>query len=252
MIVMIDHLAFGSLGVDEDLGRFREFGYEAAFIERNLRDIGNKRPFMSHFGGQLDMALLKRQGSLSIELLDHGHTVSEGSYLHPVLEGVTHDLERLDDSLVVSETTFVKVRSEMLRAAFFVQEGPVSPDFSCRKVIADANDLEQSAAFWNRLGFKSAGVADGVTQLRFRSPLGGDCEMYLREKRNGSDPPLLDDHGFNCIAFFSSDTKKDRQKFERLDMQPTEADRFHVGGKDLAIFWLRGPGREVVEVIGLA
>jgi hypothetical protein len=89
-------------------------------------------------------------------------------------------------------------------------------------------------------------------RLKFYSLLGrATFELYIRKNPGPATRRLLDARGFNCIAFVSSDAEKDRRKFERLGVRTTESNRFRVGGRDLAIFWLQGPGGEIVEIVGL-
>jgi hypothetical protein len=252
VIVGIDHLAFGSRSVRDDLAVFRELGYEAEFIETDLSDLDNKRSLMKRFSGRLDMALLRRADSLGVELLDHGHVVGEGSYLHPVFERVPHDVEPVNGSFAAFGERFVKVRSGKLGAEFFVPAGSSSLKFECRRVIVDTGDVERSVAFWQSIGFTLVSADASVIRLNFRSLLGGTTyELYVREERGHAMRRLLDAKGFNCIALVSSDSERDQRKFARLGVRMTESNRFHVGGRDLAIFWLQGPGGEIVEIIGL-
>lgn len=252
MILKIDHLAFCSPHLDEDLRTFGILGYEALFVEKDLRDLENKQPFMKHFSGHLDMALMTRRGSISIELLNHGHVVAEDSYVLPVFEGALFDVERSEDSSVVHGCSFVKARSDLLKAEFFILEGVRATEFVCNKVIVDADNIERASDFWCSLGFKPAAAGEPVTHLEFRSPfMEGTYQLYIRKRESPLNQFVLDSQGFNCIAFISTDAEKERRRFDQLGMEPTEPYPFRVNGKDLCIFWVRGPSGEIVEVISL-
>jgi hypothetical protein len=251
MILKIDHIAFCSPRFDEDVRQFESLGYRTEFKEKGLRDLDNKRGFMQNFTGQLDMALLLRPGSIGIELLNHGHVVESPSRLLPVLEGMSADGARTGDTLRVIGTVFEKVKSGTWE--FFIQEGADMQEIRCDKVVAETDDIPSAVRFWSGLGFKSMAADKEGAFLEFPPFLGSaTVRMYLRKSERPASQCWLDSEGFNCLAFFSSDAQKDRQRFGELGMGPTEMNRFRVNGKDLCIYWLRGPGGEVAEVIGFA
>ncbi|OPY15865.1 MAG: hypothetical protein A4E69_00367 [Syntrophus sp. PtaB.Bin138] len=253
MIIQIDHIAFCTTRMDDSLRAFETLGYSIGFRETGLRDLENKKSLMNHFSGRLGMALMTLPGSIGIELLDHGHAVEGNSYILPVLEGVGPDVEKLEDSDTGSDLPFTRAMSKTLRAEFFVPKEQETGKFQCNKIIVASDDIERSADFWRRLGFKTVPVDASAVHLEFRAPLSKDsCQLILRKTGPGAKFFSLDTQGFNCIAFISTDPVKDRVKFEGLGMCPTEANPFRVNGRELLIFWVRGPCGEIVEIIGLA
>ncbi|MGO9138311.1 MAG: hypothetical protein ACLP9S_15345 [Syntrophales bacterium] len=253
MILKIDHLAFSSLNFEDDLKTFSAIGYNIYFVEKGLRDLENKRDLMKDYSGYLDMALMNRKGSISIELLNHGHVVDEDSYVLPILEGTRIDTEIIDDVMTINGCSFVKAKSNYLKAGFFIAEKDNATEFCCNKLIVDADNVEKAAAFWCCLGFKPASVGPALANLEFKTPFSDErFQLYIRRKVLGAKKFILDSHGFNCIAFFSTDAEKDRKRFAKLGLEPTEDNLFRVNGKDLSIFWLLGPCGEIVEVISLA
>ena len=251
MIVKIDHIAFGSSDLEKDLNWFQSLGYGAQFKEKSLKDLENKRPFMHQFSGDLDMALLQRPGSLAIELLDHQHTVSQPGHLLPVMEGTVDGGEPTGDVWKMGELTAARLRNESFD--FFVSENDDRAGFRCDKVIVETADIAASAEYWKVLGFKECSTNHEAAKLEYRSPFGGTgYYIYLRKTYGQMMPYQLDSRGFNCLAFFSSDAEKDRQRFMGAGMNPTAPNRFRVNGKDLSIYWLPGPHGEVAEIIGLA
>jgi len=249
MILKIDHIAFCSARFEADVQRFESVGYTVQFKEKGLRDLENKRPFMREFSGELDMALLLRAGSIGIELLNHGHTIEEPSYVLPVLEGQATAREPGGDTFSFNGSSFAQVSNGPEN--FFVDENGAN-DFRCDKVVVEAEDIPTAARFWGRLGFKPLAVEERAASLEFRSFLGGGTvRMFLRKSAGTAPRCWLDGYGFNCLAFFSSDAAKDRKHFTEFGMNPTEPNSFRVNGKDLRIYWVRGPAGEVAEVIGL-
>lgn len=252
MIIGIDHLAFGSHPLHDDLAGFCRLGYQAAFVETALDDLPNKQRLMHRFSGRLQMALLRHPDGLGIELVDHGHVTPGTSFLHPVFEGVPLDAEADEHPLEILGRRFLKVRSGLSGAEFFVPDEPVTTQFRCNQLIVDAADLDRAADFWQHFGFRQIAREPGAMQLGFRSLLGGgSCVMNLHQHRGATPRYVLDSRGFNCIAFVSSDPARDRVKFERTGLRMTEPNRFHAGGKELTIFWIEGPAGEIVEIIGL-
>jgi hypothetical protein len=251
VIIKIDHIAFGSSRFEDDLQRFVSFGYEVQFKEMGLKDLQNKRPFMKEFSGHLDMALLSRSGSVGIELLNHGHTVTAPSYVTPVFEGP--DLKGIftGETVVAEGRTFRKTDNGA--EIFFIAENHRAADFRCHEAVIATGDLGAAIKFWNTLGFKLLNTTDQSAHLEFK-PLfgGGTCGIYLHKVDPPSPRCWLDTAGFNCLALFSSDAMKDRKRFEESGLNPSPANPFCVGGKDLSIFWVQGPGGEVAEIIGLA
>ena len=119
-------------------------------------------------------------------------------------------------------------------------------------MVAESDNLEESATFWRHLGFKPISTGNRVIQLDFTAPLRKEsCHLYLRKRKPRTHVFALDAQGFNCIAFISTDLEKDRRNFEAIGMRPTETKPFRVNGRDLRIFWVRGPCGEIAEIIGL-
>jgi hypothetical protein len=253
MIIKIDHIAYASKNLDEAIGVFKKIGYEIGFIEKNLRDLNNKRHFMAHFSGDLEMAFMNRQGSIGIELINHGHTVEKESYFFPVFEGLSMNTGSALDSFVFEGNSFNKTESYSLKAHLFILEDAGSSRFRCNKVIAEVADIEKSAEFWAYLGFKMIKVREDVAKMEFKTPIIGDAyHLYLRKNKSGPASCYLDSHGFNCIAFICSNANKELRKFEIRGIESSDINLFRVNGKDLKIFWIKGPCGEIVEIIGLA
>ena len=252
MILKIDHLAFCTTHMEHAIKAFETLGYDLHFKETGLRDLENKKDLMQHFSGTLDMTFMTRRGSISIELLDHGHATPGDSYILPVLECALFDVQALDDSFAGSKHAFLRVQSDLLKTQFFIPKEMRTVGFQCNTAIAETDNLEQSAVFWRHLGFNPISIDHQVTHLEFKAPLSKECfQLFLRKKDSRTKQFGLDTQGFNCIAFMSTDTEKDRRKFESMGMAPTETNLFRVNGRDLYIFWTRGPGGEIVEIIGL-
>jgi len=249
MIVKIDHIALATSDLDDDALWLQSLGYKLKFRETNLRDLENKRPFMDEFGGQLEMALLERGGSLAIELLDHGHITNRSGRFFPVMEGAVDCGQPAGDPWKIGGVAIERCSRNAVD--FFVVPKTHDPEFLCNKVIVESRDIEASIRFWTELGFKSRESEDQPVGLEFRSLFGGPaCSIYLRDI-GGGGPFRLDSRGFNCLAFFSTDAASERTRFAKVGLDPTPFDEFRVNNRTFSIFWVRGANGEVAEVIGL-
>jgi hypothetical protein len=236
-----------------DIKMFRSFGYEPLFIEKGITDLQNKKRFMRHFNGLLDMAFLSQQGSISIELLDHRHVVQESSYVLPVLEGTGLAIDQSPDLYMYDNLSFVKTAAPSLKSGFYVPQAPDTSDVVCNKLIADTTNIEKSAEFWGRLGFKPILIDESAAHLKFSTPFSdGAYHLFLRKIEQPANHYCLDSCGFNCIAFISTDAEKEANKFSKTGIDATEVNHFKVNGKELKILWLHGPSGEIVEIISLA
>jgi hypothetical protein len=253
MILKVDHLAFSSPNLAEAFKIFYELGYSNKFEEKGLRDLENKRKFMKHFSGYIDMALMTCTGSMSIELLNHGHAAVMDTYIFPVFEGVCFEMEKLDDLFVVNNCSFVKARSNIMKAEFFIPERAGKTVFRCNKVVVEAENIECAINFWRCLGFRPVIFAELFACLEFKTPFIEEVyQLYIRKRKRRANRIFLDSQGFNCIALFSTDVEKERKRLEKLDIETSESNLIRVNGKDLRIIWVRGPSSEIVEIISLA
>lgn len=248
MIIKLDHVAFATDDFDRDLRRLKALGYQVQFEERDLHDLENKRQNMRRFDGKLSMALLTRPGSIPIEVLDHGHITDDPPYLIPGFETRLLQGQEIGDRRVFKETSFSRQQTQL--GDVFVGEEADAESFDCSKVFSDAPDPGEAVDFWLSLGFKAISADSKLVHLEFRSFLSGRLDMYIRRSDQAQPEAYwLDAHGFNCLAFVSSDLQKGWNQFEELGWRPTEPNTFRVNGKELLIYWIKGPGGEIVEII---
>jgi hypothetical protein len=208
---------------------------------------------MKEFSGQLDMGFMIRPGSVNIELLCHGHVMEGGSYILPVLEGANFEKECIEDPILINGWSFIKVRSKFVKSEFYIPEGGNTSGFLCNKMIVDAEDVEKAVILWTHLGFRSVAGNKQWAHLKFKGfGRNGSFDLFIRRKDARSRQFYLDQQGFNCLAFISTDAERERKRFEKLNIETSEINRFRVNGKDLSICWLRGAFGEIIEVISLA
>jgi hypothetical protein len=120
-------------------------------------------------------------------------------------------------------------------------------------MIVDAADVENAAILWTYLGFSSVAANKQWAHLKFKDFTANlTFELFIRSKNTGGQQFYLDQQGFNCLAFICTDAEREKRRFEKLNIEASKLNRFRVNGKELKIFWLRGPCREIIEVISLA
>ena len=80
----------------------------------------------------------------------------------------------------------------------------------------------------------------------------GRFGLYLLKGGKKGGGGLLDDKGFNCLAFISTSLERDKQSLERDGFFTTDIESVVTNGKNLRIFFSIGPSGEIVEMIELA
>ena len=107
-------------------------------------------------------------------------------------------------------------------------------------VTATVSDAAASRAFWAELGFR------GSERLTFPAPLPSlRLELTLREEP-GVAPGVVDADGCVLVTLLSTNAFADADRFG-----PAAKWRETIGGRELAIAMIRGPGGEPVELLEL-
>jgi hypothetical protein len=82
MFLQIDHVAFAVSDCQKNFLNFQKIGYQLNFFEKNLNNLSIKKSFLHNYQLKHDLMLLKKPGSFSIELLDHGNLYEETFLYH--------------------------------------------------------------------------------------------------------------------------------------------------------------------------
>lgn len=243
MIVQVDHIALSSTNINEDIKTIKLLGYNLVFLEAGIQNPAIKSKFMKEPVKYHSLALLRCMGCVSIELIDHGHTSPNVSYITPVFKDAPKDL------------LYEAISTTMLRRfdiPVYAIESEKRDPFRFNQIIIRTKDIEGSKSFWHCLGFKTIRDEGKTTLVEFSSPLDKEIfQVCLQEEAATGSTYYLDDKGFNCVALISSSAEKERESLNKRGFDTTEIEELKVNGRKLKIFFSTGPSGELVEIIGL-
>jgi len=259
MIVGFSHLTFSCAELEPGIHRLRDFGYSLHFEEAGVENAIEKKPLLWNFHPTHDLAFLKRDGALNIELINHHSTVDGyNDDLFPVYRSDYPDEKWLDAELNINGVT--KQHLEKIEQAFGEEA----------RFFFDA-DLNLFLVWVSNKGSNAEGFIAGailsdslskadelIQQLRFRknkakhfwsfpSPFPSmSISLILLEKNeslNGSKK-VLDSPGCTCLAFFGTG------EINNLNFQEqSQTFEVRVNSSDLSVKFLYDSSLPYIEVI---
>ncbi|MGD0534559.1 MAG: hypothetical protein ABR999_03830 [Methanoregula sp.] len=252
MMIKIDHIALASHDFRKTTGALGILGYSAEFCERGVPNLKIKEHLLSQPGPTHDLSLLRSGDNLGIELLDHGSCGSREPYIRPVFENVPSRF--LEGSRVLGNGRYGFREQEYgFDADITVSDDPADPAFHFTRFRVPAEDLAESARFWEQFGFRTRSTGEDVVLLEFSSSLHRKTfRLELERADHVRGDFLLDDAGFNCIAIVSTSPARDRDLLAKKGIAITGTEHLLLAGKNLTIAFCTGPCGEPVEIIGYA
>jgi len=221
MIIHIDHLALTTDGFKDDINILEKFGYKLRFLERDIKNLDIKKQFLRNFTKNHDIALLDNINGLSIELINYPVSGVEKSIFYPKINNNT--ISKLQD----------------------VRKG-----FS--EICFKTHNFSESLKFWKSLDFHVYEQNKNITRLKIRSLINRSDYFVCIENANELEGQcFLDDLGFNSIALISTSITKDRDFLIKQNFDATPIDTLELNGKNLNIFFVKGPSLELLEIIGI-
>lgn len=215
MIVKIDHLAFASTDIAKDVKRWLALGYKIKFIENGIRNLEIKRGLMKKFSPRQSLAFLEKEGSFNVELVSHDH-ISPGA------------------SLIVP-----------------APKNNNQPNFKLNEVIVQTSDISKGLKFWQLFGFRLIKKRKNLILIEFKTPLVENPLrlriLSVKKKKNREN--FLDTSGFNCLAFITTSPEDQMRVLEEGGYQTTKFEIIKVNNKQLKVFFAKGPGGELAEII---
>jgi catechol 2,3-dioxygenase-like lactoylglutathione lyase family enzyme len=277
MILGVDHVALSAHGIDSGIEELRKLGYQPAFVERNLANAEAKKKFMRAFRPIHAIAYCKpKSQSVALELVDHGDTPFEerASPYHVMFSGrspgqICSGTSERGSSNAVREA-LVRFADEEINRVFLTtfdttcwwrqSSDPAQPDSSSVDVLVlEVADLPKSTKFWTRgLGFVVDRASPGrdtpeSKALAFPTRIPSwRLPVILVENKAVQEPCIacLDDNGFSCIAFISTNLNDDRRRLAQHGASAMgEGFSLVVGGRTLRFCIVRGPNAELLELI---
>ncbi|MFA6290443.1 MAG: hypothetical protein WC637_01605 [Victivallales bacterium] len=247
MIFQIDHIALSSCDfapMDEALARL---GYRNRFRETDKPNPSIKRGLMRQFPETHDLSYYSKEGSIGIELLNHHNSFKNSPFIIPVIENIPDGFAEH----TADEGSMRKMFSAEFNAPVLSMKNSAVPGVNLNKLAVKSGKPAESVKFWECLGFRRAGETEDFSILEFNSPLGrNSCKMYLKTGETAGEH-FLDDDGFNCMAFMSNSSAKEKSLLAGKNFRTTEIEQLMVNGKILNIFFAVGPCGELVEIVSL-
>ena len=254
MIIGVDHIAMSCLSFDRSVNFFHDAGYSIKFINSNVPNPQAKTPFLYKYNNLHSVAFCQSAKGLPIELIQHGKAfaVSVGAFL-PVFTHLPKDAQLLRDDMWNIEGMKQKFCQFRGSSTIAMVEADVLEDETSlyiTQVVLPCNDLNASRNFWNKIGFRTIGDSGKANELLFTAPIPQwNLKLHLVETDNPNNS-MLDSQGFPCLALLSTQINEDLLQLTQNGINeflgPFE---IRIDGKDLQLAMLRGPDKEIVELI---
>lgn len=272
MIAGVDHLALSCADVGEGARVLEESGYRIKFVEPRLRNDPAKRAALRSYREWHSIAYGQTDGAVALELTKHAAPLREAvSPYQVLLNGPVPRCENRPDidadwSSVWGTAFGAQEATPAIWKPFCAQLW-INPSAeerrpaSVRGVLIPSRELEVAERFWVQgLGCRplDRGWAGSIrwVLLGFGVPVRSWClDMILAETPSvpfAHTLPCLDDPGFPCMGLLTTRLNEDLGR--ALCMGGRDASsifRMKVGGKSLALAFLRAPDGHWVELIEL-
>jgi len=253
MILRIDHLAVSSNNFSDDIKFWEDLGYTLEFIENNLKNLENKKNFLTSYQENHDLALLTNPENFSIELLNHGIiNENKSQIMFPVFQNLTEDLIR-DQNKLINFINF-KLREiifNQYKIFGYILKEEINQVIKFNKLMIKVKNLQESIKFWNHLGFKTQSKESEHVVLKYQSILSpAEYFLFLYHFDSPSkESYYLNDKGFNCIALISNSAENEKDLLDCNNIFTTKIMQLEVNRVIYNIFFANGPSNEIVEII---
>lgn len=115
------------------------------------------------------------------------------------------------------------------------------------EVLVRTSSVEKSIDFYQAIGFKCC--EDGSFKLK---PIMDNNPLTLRMiESKESNHNKLDSSGFCCLAFITSDAKKEKKSLDRKNVFTTSIENLYVNRKSLDIFFAYNQYGDLCEFISI-
>jgi hypothetical protein len=231
-ILGVSHLVKGVSELDTSVSQFTDLGYSLEFREPFAPVVEQKQPFVRVPQRSQQLAFLKHRSNVSVELLLYdGPSGRENSTFDPIFaKGAGSDA---DENPVQSALQKVSFRSSI----------------SAMTIAVRSTSFQESLKFWQALRFSTV-QTDWGAELTFRSPVPTWSVSLCLQDDPQHDPSFLDDHGWSCLSLHARGSDEIlRNVRKECRITQSEPFRFHAGGRELKITFVRSPGGELVELL---
>jgi len=245
MIIQIDHIALATSNFEKSTRLLSSLSYQNKFCENGVKNPRIKKGLVKNYLGTHNLSFFLKGGSLNIELLNHVGNRGENGYITPLFENVPDELVRKR----YTGDLFEQAEINGLDIPVYVKKNSKISGFRFNKLVIKTNRVEDSINFWRNFGFKKKGSLSGMAILEFASFYPKHVYQIYLQPEGASGKYLLDDNGFNCIAFVSSSSEKELLLYKNKGLKVTKMEQIEINGKIIKIFFVKGPSGELVEIV---
>jgi hypothetical protein len=265
MIIAPSHITLLAFS-DKDKGPFfNEFGYKLIFYEIGVPNPVQKNKFLHRQYRSHSISYFRPEVGLPIEIIRYDkHRIGNGSFLKPVFSlsqkeffGNYRRESRLQDvwSDVYQFNPLFYCSSQYKTPIYISANNNFRGGVEC--IIIPTRKITRAMEFWkNGLHFKVC--SEGITPkrrswalLKFEALRGfQSLSIILAESQRTRTLPMLDDDGFSCLSFISTDLDHDVQELSKFGIKDAcENFQLVINKKKLKICIVRGSNEELVEFI---
>lgn len=291
MILGIDHIAASVSDISKAGNYLKGHGFEEIFAYINIKNVQIKKALMRDYKSSHGIALYKKSGSISIELLDYNPRTGSLSSTHNIKEVQASDQDHLPVDRLDRVSYILPLLPEQFRegsidqhsgndrvsnASFNLQtiNVPELEAFGLSETAGDQNDqsdqsatvfgiiekvfikvadIKKSLDLWQRLGFQVIDKKPGRAELEFYSMLDRrSFKFVLIEMPGISEKHYMDDTGFNSIALLVTGARQLCKELADAGFNVTSVESLNLGTRELDIFFIYGPCDEIFEIIEIA
>lgn len=246
MILDIDHISFSSMILENDIEIIKKLGYKVDFFQKQVQNLDIKKCFLKNFSDFHDIALLKLSNSYNIELVHNNNCFRCIPYMVPIFENLPNNL--------TNEKEFnneIEYNLKFLDIPIITKNNHTKLDFIFNNLIIYTRNCKKTREFFELFGFIHNESADGKIRLEFNSLFNNKKYFLLLEKRHDNSLKYLDDIGPNCISFITNSIEREKKSLEKKGFFTTRIQELKLNDKLINIFFVRGPGNEIVEIISI-
>lgn len=269
MIIGVDHIALSAVDIQKAVRALMDWGYKPRFIDTGSINDPVKGPYLNAREELHDIAYCQPLSSgVPVEITVHsgGFTGGNDSAYKVIFSGKDPGIDRdniseedIGNCAVISEAFAGAARPIRLQAfdtgAYYLNEGREGQDdrAAVKGALSYGQDIEESVAFWGNFGFaKKSSAKERWELLEFKNhALGWVFNLLIAKPRRkiSKDSYKIDNAGFNCLAFLTSNIRAQKQRLEKSGIETTDIFSFKAGGRLLRICLCRGNNGEPVELI---
>lgn len=250
MILEIDHLAISPERIKRYCKILEKLGYTVDVITPTIRNLRIKKKLMKNYSNSQDLTLLRSNGNIGIEFVNHKSVNPSIPYIFPIFENVPSPLtEPISEKKFGSVILKSRLRS-FYPSIFVFNDDKIKPKFRFNKIIIKTPNIRNSISFWKLFGFKVLHKNIKYTDMEFKSLLRkNDFHLYLEQDHTINPSHYLDDNCFNCIAFISNSVKNEKELLGNNGIKTTQIEGLEINGKFFNIFFATSQQGEIVELI---